>query len=394
MTSAQSDEPERSAHDPSWFRYVLGQYPTGVTLVTAKVGQDHVGMVVGTFSSVSLDPPLVSFMPDRKSTTWPAIREAGSFCANILSAVQEDVCRAFVRKQADRFEAWTWFPTETGNLRLNGAMAWFECSIDNVFDAGDHNIVVARVNELGVGRSNDLPLLFLRGGYGSFSIPSIQSLDVFVPRLTRAVDVARPEIEQLAQELSLKCLVTVAADGNVVVVSAAGVEWSAMGAPSRVGVAFPLAAPFAPVHVAWSDNDAERRWLAAAGHTLGDAEREVALARLKWVRRHGYGVSTVKPIEDEFERMFESAGETRKLDISGVLTKQSQTEELPADFSDARGVTSIHAPVFGPDGEVALSLTINGFDGTESPQRLRACLNRLLDACRRITELSGGKDPR
>jgi hypothetical protein len=105
-------------------------------------------------------------------------------------------------------------------------------------------------------------------------------------------------------------------------------------------------------------------------------------------------VSTVKPIEDEFERMFESAGETRKLDISGVLTKQSQTEELPADFSDARGVTSIHAPVFGPDGEVALSLTINGFDGTESPQRLRACLNRLLDACRRITELSGGKDPR
>jgi DNA-binding IclR family transcriptional regulator len=188
--------------------------------------------------------------------------------------------------------------------------------------------------------------------------------------------------------------VTVAADDNVVVVSAAGVEWSASGAPSRVGVAFPLAAPFAPVHVAWSDNDAERRWLDVAGHARGSAERRAALARLHWVRAHGYGVSTARPIEQEFERMFENAGEARKLDISGVLTKLSETEEMPADIDDAEGVTSIHAPVFGPDGEVELSLTINGFDGAESPERLRACLDGLQAACRRITELSGGKDRR
>jgi flavin reductase (DIM6/NTAB) family NADH-FMN oxidoreductase RutF/DNA-binding IclR family transcriptional regulator len=351
-------------------------------------------MVVGTFSSVSLDPPLVSFMPDHKSTTWPEIRKAGSFCANILPASHEEVCLAFTRKRSDRFDTAAWAETASGNLRLDLAMGWFDCTIDRVFEVGDHDIVIGRVEQLGVGRANDLPLLFLRGGYGSFTIPSIQSLDVFLPRLTRAVDAARPEIEALARELNLKCLVTVAAEGNVVVASAAGAEWSAPGGPSRVGVAFPLAAPFAPVHVAWSGMDAERRWLDAAQPALGAAEKKAARTRLDWVRTHGYGVSTAQQIEMEFERMFENISESRQLDISGVLSTLSGGNDMPADISEVGGVTSIHAPVFGPDGEVGLSVTINGFDGSESPGRLRECLSRLLLTCQRITERSGGKDPR
>jgi flavin reductase (DIM6/NTAB) family NADH-FMN oxidoreductase RutF len=325
-TNQNVTKSERTALDSAWFRYVLGQYPTGVTLVTSQVGGDHVGMVVGTFSSVSLNPPLVCFMPDHKSTTWPEIRQAGSFCANVLSASHEEVCRAFARKQGDRFDTAAWVETASGSLRLDRAMAWFDCTLDTVFEVGDHDIAIGRVEQLGVGRGNDLPLLFLRGGYGSFTIPSIQSLDVFLPRLTRAVDAARPEIEALAQELNLKCLVTAATEGNVVVASAAGVERSASGGLSRVGVAFPLAAPFAPVHVAWSGPGAEHRWLDAARPALGAAEEEAARTRLDWVRAHGYGFSTVQQVEMEFEHMFENLGEATSRACSpscpGAMTRR------------------------------------------------------------------------
>ena len=104
--SPQSVSTDNRADDPAWFRYVLGQYPTGVTLITATHPDgSQLGMVVGTFSSVSLDPPLVAFMPDVRSSSWPKIREAGSFCANILTAGQQDVCRAFARKEEHRFSA-------------------------------------------------------------------------------------------------------------------------------------------------------------------------------------------------------------------------------------------------------------------------------------------------
>src|SRR6478736_4805318 len=118
---AETSLTENRADDPAWFRYVLGQYPTGVTLITATHPDGSpVGMVVGTFSSVSLDPPLVAFMPDVRSSSWRRIREAGSFCANILTAGQQDVCRAFSRKAADRFTASSWADTPSGSPRLEG----------------------------------------------------------------------------------------------------------------------------------------------------------------------------------------------------------------------------------------------------------------------------------
>ncbi len=292
-----SDDPagpdSKRVGDPAFFRYVLGQYPTGVTLITAsQIDGEPVGMVVGTFTSVSLDPPLVAFLPDRKSSSWPKIRDAGAFCANVLTAGQQDVCRAFARKQDDRFSASKWIPTESGSPRLDGAAAWIDCTIDNVLGAGDHDIVLGRVRDLGVGDSAELPLLFLRGGYGSFSIPSIHSLDTDLPRHMRAVDTARTEIESIAADLGLECLVSVAVDDTVVVVSAAGVERSPHGAPSRVGISFPLAAPLAPVHVAWAGENAERRWLANGREVVGSVKADIAHAELDLVRRQGYAVST------------------------------------------------------------------------------------------------------
>lgn len=163
--------------DTRAFRDVLGNVPTGVTLITATpegAQAPAAAMVVGTFGSVSLDPPLVCFMPDRGSTTWPLIREAGRFAASVLGVHQQEVCRAFARKEADRFTRFGWHATASGQHVVAGAVAWVECEVADVVPAGDHDIVLGRVLGLGTG---DAPpdaaadalapsLVFARGGYG------------------------------------------------------------------------------------------------------------------------------------------------------------------------------------------------------------------------------------
>jgi flavin reductase (DIM6/NTAB) family NADH-FMN oxidoreductase RutF len=91
--------------DSAQFRQVLGHFPTGVTVVTAASPSGPVGLAVGSFASVSLDPPLVAFFPDRSSSSWPQIEATGSFCVNILSEDQEVVCRRFASKGDDKFAA-------------------------------------------------------------------------------------------------------------------------------------------------------------------------------------------------------------------------------------------------------------------------------------------------
>ena len=91
------------AFDSSRFRHVLGHFATGVAVITATTPSGPVGMAVSSFTSVSLEPPLVAFLPDKSSTSWPKIRGAGVFCVNILSAGQEELCAQFARKGIDKF---------------------------------------------------------------------------------------------------------------------------------------------------------------------------------------------------------------------------------------------------------------------------------------------------
>jgi flavin reductase (DIM6/NTAB) family NADH-FMN oxidoreductase RutF/DNA-binding IclR family transcriptional regulator len=391
VTSGSRDS--APAHDPKQFRYVLGQHPTGVTLITAtQADGDPVGMVVGTFTSVSLNPPLVAFLPDRSSSSWPKIRASGSFCANVLTSAQEDVCRAFAQKRDDRFTASLWSLTGAGGMRLEGAAAWIDCTIEDVIPAGDHDIVLGRVRDLGVGDSADLPLLFLRGGYGSFSIPSIHSLDTALPRHLRAVDAARPEIESLATDLQVECLVTVAIEDTVVVVSAAGVERSPIGIPSRVGIAFPLAAPLALVHVAWAGEDTERRWLAEGRRLLGSIDAGVVKKELVSVRDQGYAVTTGLATRTEWERSASTESETGLADLTGVMRHLLTRLEAGTNQITAPNVTSLQAPVFGPDGQVAIGLSLS-LHGDESAERLQSCLDRMLLGAARLTAQLGGSIP-
>jgi flavin reductase (DIM6/NTAB) family NADH-FMN oxidoreductase RutF len=156
--------------DGATFRRVLGHYPTGVCVVTAIAADGApVGLAIGSFTSVSLDPPLVAFFPDRRSSSWPRIQAAGKFCANVLASDQEAVCRRFASKSADKFADISHRVSANGSPILDGVVAWIDCDLHAVHEAGDHDIALGRVKELEV-ESEAGPLLFFQGGYGEFAM--------------------------------------------------------------------------------------------------------------------------------------------------------------------------------------------------------------------------------
>lgn len=141
--------------DSAAFRATMSRFATGVVVVTAP---GPVGMVVSSFTSVSLAPPLVLFCAGNGSTTWPKIREAGRFCANVLSAGQETIARRFAGS-GDRYEGVGYRPGRHGSPVLDGVHAYVDCAIADAYPAGDHTIVVGRVLGLDTGSGTD-PLLF------------------------------------------------------------------------------------------------------------------------------------------------------------------------------------------------------------------------------------------
>ncbi|MFF4492213.1 flavin reductase family protein [Streptomyces sp. NPDC001544] len=160
---------ERAPVDQADFRRVLGTFATGVTVITAPPtdgDRSPAGFACQSFTSLSLDPPLVAFMVGRTSTTWPRIARAGTFCVNVLAAGQGDLCRGFAMSGADKFAGVEHDPAPvSGSPRLAGTLAWIDCTIHAVHTGGDHLIVVGRVDALGTGDGETAPLLFHRGRF-------------------------------------------------------------------------------------------------------------------------------------------------------------------------------------------------------------------------------------
>jgi 3-hydroxy-9,10-secoandrosta-1,3,5(10)-triene-9,17-dione monooxygenase reductase component len=154
--------------DSAKYRQVLGHFPTGVCVMAAFADAKPVGMAIGSFFSISLDPPLVGFCAGKGSSTWPKIRDSGKFCASILGADQEEVCRRFASKEQDKFAGLAWDHSPLDSPRLGGSLAWVDCTIEQVVDAGDHEIAIGRVHDLDVAAEGH-PLVFFRGGYAEIS---------------------------------------------------------------------------------------------------------------------------------------------------------------------------------------------------------------------------------
>ena len=149
------------------YRKVLGRYPTGVTLVTATGEDGPVGMIIGSFASVSLEPPLVGFLPAKSSQTWPLIEATGVFCVNVLADNQQGLVDLFVGKEGDPWASVSFRLADSGSPIVEGAVATIDCSIDQVVEAGDHWFVTGEVT--GVECSDEgSPLVFLGGIYGRF----------------------------------------------------------------------------------------------------------------------------------------------------------------------------------------------------------------------------------
>lgn len=162
-TSAASEVSAPSV-EPARMRDVLGHFASGIVVVTAIGPTGPVGFTCQSFSSLSLDPPLVSLSPARTSTTWPVIREVGRFCVNVLAVGHDELSTAFARSGTDKYAGVSWRPAPSGSPILDGVSAWVDCELEHEYPGGDHTIVAGRVHDLGADPSRE-PLLFHRGAY-------------------------------------------------------------------------------------------------------------------------------------------------------------------------------------------------------------------------------------
>lgn len=150
------------------FREVLGRYASAVTVVTSVSDGIPVGLTCQSFSSVSLDPPLVMFVPARTSRAWPLIQRSGHFCVNFLSADQVDLSEVMASRGTDKFAGVPWTPSHTGAPLLEGIIGYVDCTVHAVHDGGDHFVVLGRVQDMGVGPDDRPdPLLYFEGRYRS-----------------------------------------------------------------------------------------------------------------------------------------------------------------------------------------------------------------------------------
>ena len=152
------------AIDQRTFRRVLGQFCTGVTIITTVHEGNPVGFACQSFAALSLDPPLVLFCPTKMSRSWKAIEASGRFCVNILHEKQQHVSARFGSREPDKFAGIDWRPSDLGSPIIDGSLAHIDCTVHDVHDGGDHFVVFGKVHGLSeVPERKPRPLLFYRG---------------------------------------------------------------------------------------------------------------------------------------------------------------------------------------------------------------------------------------
>jgi flavin reductase (DIM6/NTAB) family NADH-FMN oxidoreductase RutF len=319
--------------DSAQFRAVLGNYPTGVVVVTAQCEDGPVGMVIGSFTSVSLNPPLVAFLPMKTSRTYERLRTASSFCVNVLSASQEEVCRAIATEGSAALESIRLRPAPSGAPILDGVVAWIDCAPGDVHEAGDHFIVLGRVTDTGI-ESEGVPLLFFQGGYGGFAAGSLV-LQRGGQGLVAAVRLAlnqRAQLEEIAEELKCECTV-IAMDGDegVFVASAAA---SGLVAAAPIGARIPISAPLQGLFVSDAGPVTRERWLSSLGRD--QVARDDACAMLDRVAARGWSVGVIDgekgPDMDSVTRDYASGPRTPARERAFLATVSMGMEREPCEI--------------------------------------------------------------
>lgn len=170
---------ESAAPTPLRMRRAMGAFATGVTVVTGMgVGGEPVGFACQSFASVSLEPPLVLFCADHKGRSWPAIRDSGRFCVNVLAEDQADLCARFGSSRGRKYDGLDWDLSHWGTPSLRDVLMRVHAEVYDVHVAGDHDVVIGRV--LGLETvTEERPMLFFRGRFGiEAEPPAVPSLEV------------------------------------------------------------------------------------------------------------------------------------------------------------------------------------------------------------------------
>jgi len=370
-------------------REVLGQYPTGVAVITAIADDgEALAMVVGTFSSVSLDPPLVGFMPMKTSYVFGRMRSATGFVVNLLAHDQEVLCRELTRSIPNKLDEVAWTPSETiGAPILPETLAYVECTFHSVLEGGDHYIVLGEVLHLESKRSES-PLIFLQGGFGGFMPPAfLRSTD---QELARAVSTAQRyerEIAEIAN--SMRAVVEVFArighDAAVVATTDPEAEYSGQ----FLGARYPLAPPFGEHFIALGGDEDE--WFARA-RGMGSEDVEHFRQRLDLVRRQGWTYTISDP--ERSAELFDAAREyadrplpasQRRVAMSAVEAKPAYPIDVLEDDATAP-VGAVIAPVLGDGGTARFAVRARLGGRSMSGAELKLLGDQLMTNCELIAQ--------
>ena len=152
------------AIDPKYFRQVMGQVPTTVTVITAMVDDKPIAMVIGSFVSVSLEPPLAGFFCTVGSSSWELLKQADVLGVNVLGEHQVDVSNACMRGIDERFEGLDWEIVD-GAPRIADTTAWMTLTEHQILPAGDHEFGLYNVTSMDIPDEAKPPVIFYGGGY-------------------------------------------------------------------------------------------------------------------------------------------------------------------------------------------------------------------------------------
>lgn len=351
--------------DPALFREALGHHPTGVAVISSIDAEGQpIGLVVGTFNSVSLDPPLVGFFPMVESRSWAAVREAGFFTVNILAHDQEDICRAVTRRQPNKFEGLSWTPSSNGAPVLDDVVLSIDCTLDNVAPAGDHYFVTGLVEDLTVHRPVP-PLLFFQGGYGGFVPRSfVAPSDAIIAESVQLVQSIRTDMEELADTTDGEVAAYALVEDHAVAVAVAKAE--NLSAATIIGSKIPMTPPFGEVFLTNAPQSAIDDWFAKA-ERMGEDIVQISRQRLAHLQANGWTGSHTGPHRDS--RLFPALLNYGVEEITPALDRQlknllaeAATDLLPPDASrnTARHPgASLVAPVLNADGQCTLMLRLS-----------------------------------
>ena len=377
----KSDITEGPVVDSGQFRSVMSHYPTGVAVVTGRAPDgEPLAMVVGTFSSVSLDPPLVSFMPMKTSKTFDRLRECDSLCINIIGGDQQQELMSIAQRWKQKLDGIHWTPSPAGDPVLGNSLAWIDTTIYDLVDAGDHWIVLCQVRDLDVTKSAP-PLLFFQGGYGTFvgnsRLPHPRHDALSAINSTHS---AQAELQELADTIRCEVVVWAALSENefATIFSALGPGVSAEG---QLATRVPTIPPIGDTYVFDKSQEVRDRWISKIG-TKDDNVRADHLRRLEYLEKNRYGICFLPDAgSDAYQGMIDATREylTRKLIPSeerivtdlmkGTAIDYNQREIVDDDYYD---IGSMVFPMRDAEGATTMTLRLAQLPSHVSGRIVRA----------------------